>query len=379
MKLTSINYAQFEGQPQEWKLSGLTLRDTNLLVGKNASGKSRALSVIFGLAQLLARATKLMFSSGNYDVVFDDDGNTLQYTLHYENNKVILERFILDGKKFLERGTGGVGKIMALKNDTEMDFQTPEDELATVNRQDSIQHPFFAPLLQWAGSLYYYPFGTTLGKDVLAFIVKDPVIPFDPKDPGRVVAKFRQGLKDFGDPFKRSIIADMSSIGYELEDVDTQPLASITLTGPFGGPAVGMCVKEKSLRGMTDQNEMSQGMFRALSVIAQITFAQMSTTPSAVLIDDIGEGLDFERSCQLIKLLMNKAAGSHVQLIMATNDRFVMNAVPLESWSVLKRCGGGSRIFNYDNSKAKFDEFKFTGMNNFDFFATDFLDEGEHR
>jgi hypothetical protein len=60
---------------------------------------------------------------------------------------------------------------------------------------------------------------------------------------------------------------------------------------------------------------------------------------------------------------------------MATNDRFVMNAVPLQYWSVLRRHGGGAEVLNYENSKAKFDEFKFTGMNNFDFFATDFLSE----
>jgi len=103
----------------------------------------------------------------------------------------------------------------------------------------------------------------------------------------------------------------------------------------------------------------------------------LSKMPSAVLIDDIGEGLDFDRSCKLIKVLIKKAEESRVQLIMATNDRFVMNVVPLQYWSVLQRHGGGSKVLNYDNARARFDEFKFTGMNNFDFFATDFLsDEG---
>jgi predicted ATPase len=102
----------------------------------------------------------------------------------------------------------------------------------------------------------------------------------------------------------------------------------------------------------------------------------MASPAGSVLIDDIGEGLDFERSLQLIKLLLKKAQGSGVQLIMATNDRFVMNTAPLETWSVLQRSGGDSRVFNYGNSKAKFDEFKFAGMNNFDFFATDFVSDG---
>jgi hypothetical protein len=32
-------------------------------------------------------------------------------------------------------------------------------------------------------------------------------------------------------------------------------------------------------------------------------------------------------------------------------------------------------VYNYANSRALFDEFKFTGLNNFDFLATDFVEE----
>jgi hypothetical protein len=101
----------------------------------------------------------------------------------------------------------------------------------------------------------------------------------------------------------------------------------------------------------------------------------MAKKATCVLIDDIGEGLDFDRSCSLIDVLRRKAQESAVQLIMATNDRFVMNKVPLEEWSVFVREGNRVRVRNYENSKAVFDEFKFTGLSNFDFLATDFVNE----
>ena len=116
-------------------------------------------------------------------------------------------------------------------------------------------------------------------------------------------------------------------------------------------------------------------MFRAFSLLIQINFALLNGTPSCIIIDDIGEGLDFDRSCALIELLMEKVKGSSVQLVMATNDRFVMNKVPLEYWTVLRREEGKTRIYNYANSKEIFDEFSFTGLNNFDFLATDFLQQ----
>jgi len=377
MKLISLDYAQYEGQPKQWRLSGLSLGNVNLLVGRNASGKTRTLNIIVGLAKLLSPITKLGFDSGNYDVKFDDDGKILNYVLHFEHTKIVSERFVEEGKVLLERSAGGIGKIWAVKINDLIDFQAPEDQLAAVVRQDAIQHPFLAPLQKWARSLYHYPFGTPLGQDQFIIEAKDPIAPFDLKDFRRVVLIFKRGLNEYRDPFKQSIMKDMDRIGYPLSDINIQPPTSIIIGGPLPGPFMGLCVHEKALAGVTDQIDMSQGMFRALSVIIQITYAQMSNTASSILIDDIGEGLDFERSCELIRLLIEKAKRSKVQLIIATNDRFVMNTVPLESWSVLQRSGGDSRVFNYANSKAKFDEFKFTGMNNFDFFATNFLAEEE--
>ncbi len=118
-------------------------------------------------------------------------------------------------------------------------------------------------------------------------------------------------------------------------------------------------------------------MFRALSIIIQINYVVLADTPSCILIDDIGEGLDFDRSCCLIDVLISKAENSSVQLLMATNDRFVMNQVPLEYWSILDRQANHVTIRNYLNSKEIFDNFKFTGLNNFDFLAFDYLHAGK--
>jgi len=374
MHLKSLTYAQNEEQPTQWRLFDLSLGRVNLLVGKNATGKSRTLSVIVGLAKLLSSTVRLTFISGNYNATFDNEGDTLNYNLHFEQSKVVSERFVKNGDELLERGADGAGRIWVEKQKGFMEFQTPENQLAAVVRQDSIQHSFLAPLRQWAQSLYFYPFGTPLGKDHFIVKVNDPHAPFDPKDSSKVIAIFKRGLQQFSERFKQSIMEDMARIGYPLDDISIQPPSSVIIGG-FPGPVIGLCVKERTLAGVTDQMDMSQGMFRALSVIIQIAYAQMSDTATSILIDDIGEGLDFERSCELIRLLTDKAIRSKVQLIVATNDRFVMNTVPLEAWSVLKRSGGDSRVFNYTNSKAKFDEFKFTGMNNFDFFAVDFLSD----
>jgi len=78
----------------------------------------------------------------------------------------------------------------------------------------------------------------------------------------------------------------------------------------------------------------------------------------------------------LIDLIIEKVKNSTVQMIMTTNDRFVMNNVPLAYWNVIQRMKNKSIIYNYANSKQTFDDFAFTGLNNFDFFATNFFING---
>jgi len=91
-----------------------------------------------------------------------------------------------------------------------------------------------------------------------------------------------------------------------------------------------------------------------------------------IVIDDIGEGLDYERSSSLIKILIEKAQTGLVQLIMTTNDEFIMNGVPLEYWSVIERKPGSAKLHNIFNSEDQFKQFQFIGLNNFDFFTSKF-------
>jgi len=354
----------------------LSISMVTLLVGKNASGKSRTLNVINALAGLVSGATKLAFKSGDYCASFREINSLYQYELRYDDARVSKEKFSEGDVLLLDRGAGGVGKVRASKTGEMLDFQTPDTELAAVNRRDSLQHPFFEKLFSWGKGVRHFQFGTPLGKDHLAFLVKDKSIPVDPRKTAEVIAVLRHGLSQFGKEFAQAIMGDMNSIGYNLEDIGLRPPESLSVTfepSPPPGELVGLYVKERDLPGVTDQVNMSQGMFRALSVIIQLNYSQRSEQPSCILIDDIGEGLDFDRSCALIDLLMTKAQQSNVQLIMTTNDRFVMNKVPLQYWAVIHRDRNMCTFFNYENSRDKFEAFKLTGMNNFDFFATDFV------
>ena len=381
MILKSIRYNQFADTPEAWFLQQFTLGQINLLVGKNATGKSRTLNIIGNLGNLVSGDQKLIFASGDYKAIFDKNESTIEYVLSYENTKIRKEELIVDGKPLLKRRDEGEGEIFAVELQQTMKFQTPDNELACVARRDSIQHPFFEDLYQWGKSIRHYYFGTQLGKDFLSIIPKEEdKKALNLKETNLVVGFFRKGYEKYGESFTNSILREMDLIGYRLEEIGVSPMPHLRIEGPpsifAGAPPQGIYVKESDLKGRTYQTDISQGMFRALSLLIQLNFSQLESVPSCILIDDIGEGLDFERSTALIKLLIEKAQKSSVQLIMATNDRFVMNNVPLEYWSVIQRVGQTCKIFNYENSKKIFDDFTFTGLNNFDFLSTEFYQKG---
>ena len=378
--LKTISY--HETQPLNWSVEGLIFGQINLLVGKNATGKTRVLNLIGGLARQL-QTDRLTVANAGYDVVFSVDGTDLRYKWRAENKKVLEECVWLGGEEKLRRDA----KILTLryeKENTKISHEPSEDEISASARKDKLQHPFLLPLAEWGESVRAYHFGSKLGQDQIPLIVnKAPEI--DDRDENLAVGIFLRGKKEFGGEYVSSLLADMNDLGYPLSEIDAvQPehvtvALSLPVTPSFQIPgqikALGVC--ERGVEGMFFQDTMSQGMFRALSVLVQVTYSQISQRAHCILIDDIGEGLDFERSARLIDILRRKAQQSKFQLIMSTNDQFVMNHVPLDEWSVLQRRGSLVTVKNIYNARKAFEDFKFVGMSNFSFFEMDFPSENE--
>ena len=378
MILSKLKYAQFEGDDLEWTLDELKLGKRNLIVGRNSSGKTMTLNVINGLAMYLLGAMPLSLC-GNYDVTFSDGDRKIRYELDYFDAVVRRECFTVDGNVLLERGQGGDGAIWAkeVNGGQKIKFQTPTDKLAAASRRDAIQHPFLEPLHTWANAVRLYHFGRSLGKDSLVVFSSNSKRLPDARDQNATAALYNRGRKEFGEEFEKAIIEDLKTAGYEIERIDIGPMLSIRMMMEGPEQVVGLRVKERDLNEVTDQYIMSQGMFRALALFIHLNYGRFTKAAACILIDDIGEGLDFERACHVIERLRSKTQDSDVQVVLTTNDRFVMNSVPLEEWTILQRNGAHVTVRNDENSHKAFEEFRFTGLSNFSFFEMDLISEKE--
>lgn len=375
MRLLSISFGEFRGKPREWLLEDAKFGQINLIVGKNSAGKTRLINVINGLAKLLAGEYRGLYENASYLASFNFSGRIYVYDLQIEDFHVVKERLSIDGDDVLSRNENGEGNIFAVEiGNRMMRFQTPTTELAAVYRRDSIQHPFLEELYTWGITTKHYLFGSEFGKNLLAAPIpskKDGTdVSENVVDPNYVIGIFETSIKRHREEYKKAVLDDFQSLGYLCTDILLTNIAEFLADNR---QLLSLAVQEQDLETITPQIFMSQGMFRALALVIQLNFNIFERLPVTILVDDVGEGLDYSRSTSTILLLIEKAKKNNFQLFMTTNDRFVMNEVELDYWSILNRAGSQVRVFNKSNSPEKFEEFEYIGLSNFDFFSNEYF------
>lgn len=363
MHIESIRF-QLKSSLTNWEIESLDFYQINLLAGKNASGKTRVLNSIFTLVHLMRGGNIIGLEHLEWSIVFGNGEKKYHYSLEIKNYKVLFEELKIDGETYFSRDKEGRGTI---KYETqiglELAFEIETTRMAIAIKRDKIQHPSLEALFHSINSLYIFNFGNTLGK--YTFYDAQMGKQYNDTD---VVYRFKKGLEKYGDEFKRKVIEDFNSLGYSIGDISFQE---------FDSNKFALYIVENGTK--IHQDVISQGMFRALSLIIQIIYIEFKLDSTAIiLIDDIGEGLDFERANNLIRYLIKNVKNfeNKIQLIMTTNDRLVMNHIPLEYWIIVERDERGKIHFYSQKTHGEiFNKFKRIGLNNFDFFTSEYYKE----
>lgn len=374
MILESLKYIREQGRPNEWAIEGkngdlIKFDNINLFVGKNAVGKSRSLIVLCEIANLLAlkkTVLDLKFPETKYHLILKEDNITYEYIISTEKHLITDEILWVKG---VEKFNRKKEKIYSEVSKSFEKLDLSDTEIITSIKNKDQEYPYIAEIFEWSNALKNYAFTNQYEKNHLIKSKEElnsqQVI--EDFTPDNIIKLFFKGKKDFGQPYIDSIISDLDSIGYNVSNIDLSK-------DKQGG--IGISVQEEELSEPTLQLEMSQGMFRALSFLIQLEFALLSKFSVCLLIDDLGEGLDYARSKSIIDLLIYKVNNSDIQIFITSNDRYIMNKIPLRYWSVIERKPKASIFHNYHNAMEIFDDFKYTGLNNFDFLASDFYLQG---
>lgn len=354
MILTEISYKSgANSNLNSWELNGLSLGRINLIVGKNSSGKTRTSNVIKNIALRIAKSNLGTTGDWSHVVKFRvDEREELEYHFSYRWKKPIVENIFRDGKPVLKRD-GDDAKIFSQKTKKWESINPPQNTLIFHARRDDEAYPEIEKIVSWAQNTVLFPFGK---------------IPFNLRGISPDSFNIVQDLFEFASQKDREEITLLSNklneMGYEI--------TNLIFKHEFDRYV--MYFQEKNFSKPITSDSMSQGMFRALMLILLLDYLNHKENGATLIVDDLGEGLDYQRATQLGKILLDFLyENSNIQLIATSNDSFLMDVFPIEYWNILIREGSEVRCLNYQNSKEAFDEFKLTGLVPFDLFSSDYL------
>lgn len=344
MILQSFSYKE-----PDWGLANLSpLTPVTLLVARNATGKTRSVRALQNVTSFLQMKDipNRTFTAEMEFADRTDTSWTMQYSFRVNEGVVEKETLAVCGKTLIKRT-----KVTA-KYENEK-ITPPSDKLVVQIRRDRSLYPEIERLMQWTEgvtSVYCSDINPLtilgMGKSLNAYSLSDLVDLLSSSEQ-QTVQKYAK------------------SLGYNISSLKT-------IEASRGLRLVQ--IKEKSVTNELVDMQLSNGMLRTLYLLCFASVIKHDKKLSMLLIDDFGEGLDYRRSVDLGKIIFDDCEKNGVQLIVSSNDAFLMDMVNIANWQVLVRKNSLVSAINPSTAPTLFKEFRMTGLSNFDLFSSDFID-----
>lgn len=346
MLLSSFSYKE-----PGWDLSALSpLSIVNLLVGRNATGKTRSIRALRNVIAFLQ--TKSLFMAPrdmSTELVFTDptkDNWMMTYSFMVANGTIAKESLVVNGKVLIKR-------TKAMATYLEDTINPPSHKLVVQIRRDEELFPEIEQLMSWVEGVVF----------VSCSDINSMTISFGSDDFGNP-DRFSDIVDALSPKEKKLVLTQAKELGFDITGMETMTSSNLKF----------VMIKEKSVRSMYGDFQMSNGMLRVLYFLCFLHYIKKNDKLSLLLVDDLGESLDYGRSVRLGKMVFDACENDGLQLIASSNDAFLMDAVDISRWQVLRRRGSKVTAINSTNNADLFNDFRLTGLSNFDLFSSDFID-----
>ena len=340
MILSNFSYKQ-EG----WSLDGLSLNRLNLVVGMNAVGKSRTVAAIGRVVRFIKGETEAVSDDFSCSLLLEN-GGTLEYSFEVSGGVISAEILRKNGKALIRREQYSAQMY-------EETVSPPSNKLVIQVRRDTMQYPEIEEIIQWAEhtSVFIFSNITTSPNSLSPYAIStEPLLPVMY---GRISA-----------PQREQMLSYMQDMGYQIDRIDEYERDNGTKM---------LRIFESGVDVPLTPFDLSNGMFRVFCVLLYMIYSSTLSGARCMLIDDMGEGLDYMRSNKLGKIMFGYCRDNNVQLIVTSNDSFLMDTVGLEYWNILQRKGNTVNSLNSRTHLALFEKFARTGLSNFDLLSSNFI------
>ena len=333
----------------DWCLEDMNLNEhVNLVVGQNATGKSRVIHYLKAFIDIIRDNDVFEIWIANYSKsewfckLQEDNGDKINYSvsLDFKKHILITEEILTLNDNILLKRKKDKTEIFSFVTNKLLKINPPDNKLVLHIRRDKEEFPFFENIVKWSEQVEHYEFANEEAG-------KSPSFWFKKLNKASI-----EQLK-----------GDFNQLGYRLNNIYIKKENFSDI----------LYLKEEGLKKSLVEADLSQGMSRALELLTFLQYLLQLNETSVFLLDDLGEGLDYERATKLGKLLVEKLESSNIQFVATSNDYFLMNVVATKYWNILMREDDTVKSFNYTNSKKIFDDFTMSGLSNFYLFSSDFI------
>lgn len=336
----------FKYSANKWTLDSLTLGNTNLIVGKNSVGKTRTLDALLEVRLVLSQDLKVDdIDELDTELTFAKGDDKIIVSIKISSGTVVKENLTINGSEIIKRNTTKAVILSETVN-------PPADELLMHVRRDVTKLPIIEDVINWAASTLIRSFihAQTPTEEQLYNIIET----FTPK-------------------MKKHVLKMANKVGFPLTMLDTASnVFKIDLLDKSRAEKLKfILLKERGITQYLFFNELSDGMRRTILLFIMIESLINSSAPALFAIDDLGEGLDYEKASKVGKLLFETCESNNIQFIATSNEEWMMNIVDIDKWNILIRKGQKVKSITSKSKPEIFENFRFSGLNNFDFFTSD--------
>lgn len=343
MKLSKFSYRE-----NDWILDEIEFKDINLIVGKNAAGKSRTLRSMADVFMFMNNKINMQNRSFECSLEFQSN-KKYHYSFNLKEGKVVYEQLIVDEHHTLI-SRDGHGSFLKGEG-----INPPEDVLILQSRRDTEAFPEFEEILNWTEHSTGFMFSNASASNT--------------RESDNFLFKGNLNFESFFEKLSKSqvneIIEKLKSMDYNVSTIE-----NVDLPNEFKI----VFLYEEGIHRPLFTMTISNGMYRVIYLLFYIYYVANYQKASCLMIDDLGEGLDYSRSTKLTSILYDYCSEHGIQVIATSNDSFLLNQTKLDYWTVLSRIGSHVKNYSESNHPKLFRKFKFTGLNNFALLSSDFID-----
>ena len=334
----------FSYKTDQWHLKAIKLNQQTLVVGENATGKTKMQAALFRVIDTILMKPVAPTLEKVFVAAFSfltSSGKNLYYTISVVDGKIASESLFYDEKDKLAERENGKCSFYGEQN-----IVLPEKMSVLQAKTDLNKYPEAASVIEWANTSRRISFSSlhpTMVEKTLT--IEDMYKSLEVSEISKIV-DFLNELDYHFQKFKLYDLGENMQFAY---------------------------LKEQGVSKEIFAMDMSNGLYRVLYILLYMFYVSKQNV-KFITIDDLGEGLDYNRSTKLGKIMFDFCKEHDIQLIASSNDNFLMDTVELNDWLILCREGSEvSGISNFTHPNL-FARFKRTGLRNFDIFRTDFIE-----